>query len=216
MRRARASAAVAAAAVLVTAAPAGAHVTMQPTASRPAELQRYTVYVPNERKTATTGVRIRVPAGIDFALVEPVPGWKATVRRAGDRIAELRWQGGRVEPDQYAELHFIARNPVRAGTVTWPALQAYADGKVVRWIGSPDADEPAPRVSVSESAPVVDAVNTHGQLQPKDSGTATTPAAPARASTTKEDSGDGLPLGLSIAALVAALAALGLTLTRRR
>jgi len=52
LRRA-AAAALAGAAVLVTAAPAGAHVTIQPTASRPAELQRYTVYVPNERKVAT-------------------------------------------------------------------------------------------------------------------------------------------------------------------
>src|SRR3954464_9216816 len=103
------------AALLVAVAPAAAHVTIQPAASRPAELQRYTVYVPNERKVATTGVRVRVPEGVDFALVEPTPGWTAKVVRSGDAISELRWTGGRIGVDQYAELHFIARNPVRAG-----------------------------------------------------------------------------------------------------
>jgi uncharacterized protein YcnI len=207
MRRAAVAAGVA---VLATAAPASAHVTLQPAASRPAELQRYTVYVPTERKAATTGVRVRVPAGVDFALVEPVPGWTATVVRQGDRIAELRWSGGRVAPDQYAELHFIARNPVRAGTVTWPALQTYADGKVARWIGSPDSDEPAPRVGVSESAPVVDAVSTHGQAQPK-AAAAPAPAAAAKTTVVEKQSGRAL----SIAALVVAIAALGVAVLRR-
>ena len=192
----------------MTAAPAGAHVTLQPAASRPAELQRYTVYVPNERKVASTGVRVRVPEGIDFVLVEPSPGWTAKVVRQGDRIGELRWTGGNIGVDQYAELHFIARNPVRAGTVTWPALQAYADGKVARWIGSPDADEPAPRVRVSEAAPVVDAVSTHGQTEPKE----TTKADPPGATVVDKSSGNGL----AIAALVVAAAALGVAFIRRR
>jgi uncharacterized protein YcnI len=204
MRRA----AIAAVAFFATAAPAAAHVTLQPAASRPAELQRYTVYVPTERKAPTTAVRIRVPAGVDFALVEPAPGWTARVVRQGDTISELRWTGGNIGVDQYAELHFIVRNPVRAGTVTWPALQTYGDGKVVRWIGSPDSDEPAPRVKVSESAPVVDAVATHGQAEPA----AGAPAARAAPTVVEKKSGNGL----SVAALAVAVAALGVALIRRR
>jgi uncharacterized protein YcnI len=207
-----AAAALAGAAVLVTAAPAGAHVTLQPAASRPAELQRYTLYVPNERKVATSGVRVRVPQGVDFALVEPTPGWTAKVVRSGDRISELRWTGGRVGVDQYAELHFIARNPVRAGATAWPALQSYADGKVVRWIGSPDSDEPAPRVSVRESAPVVDAVSTHGQSEPAADGAAPAAAAP-KTTVVEKKSGSN---ALGIVALVVAAGALGVALFRRR
>lgn len=192
---------------LLAAAPAAAHVTLQPAASRPAELQRYTVYVPNERRAATTAIAIRVPAEIDLVLVESRPGWRAKLVRKGDRIAELRWSGGRIAPDGYAELHFIARNPVRAGAIAWPTLQHYADGTVVRWIGSSSSAQPAPRVRISESASPVDVVSTHGEAAGAGAG-ADAGASPAPPSATEDGDGGGR-LALSIAALVVGLAALG-------
>ena len=48
-------------AALLLAAPAAAHVTVQPAASRPGDLQRYTVLVPNEEDSPTTSVAMRVP-----------------------------------------------------------------------------------------------------------------------------------------------------------
>jgi uncharacterized protein len=40
--------------------------------------------------------------------------------------------------------------PGKAGqTLTFKALQTYSNGDVVRWIGAPDADEPAPRVQLT-------------------------------------------------------------------
>ena len=95
---------------------ATAHVTVQPTASRPADLQRYRVIVPNERsKGDTTGVDLRLPSGVTFALVEAAPGWRTRVVKRGSAISEIHWSGGRVPPGGYAELRFIARNPVRVG-----------------------------------------------------------------------------------------------------
>ncbi len=36
--------------------------------------------------------------------------------------------------------------------LAFPALQTYADGEVVRWTGGPDAERPAPRVTLTEAA----------------------------------------------------------------
>jgi uncharacterized protein YcnI len=198
------------------AAGASAHVTLQPPQGRPADLQRYRVIVPNERESqATTGVDLKLPAGITFALVESVAGWHTKVVKRGSAIAELRWRGGRVPPGGYAELHFIARNPVRTGTIAWKALQRYSDGSVVRWIGSPSSDQPAPTTRLSESATPVDVVSTHGEatLAATRGGTA---APAAAASSSSSDGRDGLTLGIAIAAAVLAAAALGLQLVRRR
>jgi uncharacterized protein YcnI len=201
-------------AALLLAAPAAAHVTVQPAASRPGDLQRYTVYVPNEEDSPTTSVAMRVPEGVDFLLVEAAEGWDARVVRRGDVISEVRWTGGDVPPGGYAELHFLARNPVEQGEVAFPAVQTYGSGSVARWIGPADGDNPAPRVELSETATPVDVVSTHGEAQPAEGGSAPGPAAAADAPEA-EGSGDGLTLGLAIAALVAALGALGVTLLRR-
>jgi uncharacterized protein YcnI len=190
---------------------AAAHVTLQPTAGRPADLQRYRVIVPNERESqATTGVDLRMPAGITFALVESVAGWRTQVVKHGSEIAELRWRHGRVPPGGYAELHFIARNPVRTGAIVWKALQRYDDGSVVRWIGSPTSDQPAPVTQLSETATPVDVVSTHGESEPIATGGGDT--APSR----NGDGDDGLALAVAIAAAVLAAGALGLQLRRRR
>jgi uncharacterized protein YcnI len=196
---------------------AAAHVTLQPTAGRPGDLQRYRVLVPNERESqATTGVDLRMPAGITFALVEAVPGWRTQVVKRGSMIAELRWRHGRVRPGGYAELHFIARNPVRTGAIAWKALQRYDDGSVVRWIGSPASDQPAPVTQLSETAAPVDVVSTHGETEPTTTGTATAPARVGGGGDGDGDDDDGLALGVAIAAAVLAAGALGLQLRRRR
>jgi uncharacterized protein YcnI len=187
---------------------AAAHVTLQPAAGRPADLQRYRVVVPNEETAKpTTGVDLRMPAGITFALVEAAPGWRAQIVRRGGAIAELHWRGGNVPPGGYAELHFIARNPVRTGALVWKALQRYEGGEVVRWIGSASSDRPAPVTQLSERAEPVDVVSTHGQAPPAPTGAAIAPATTAAA-----DGRDGLTLAVAIAA--ALLAAAGLL--RRR
>ncbi len=200
---------------LLLAAPAAAHVTVQPGASRPGELQRYTVFVPTEESSATTGVAIRVPKGVDFLLVESTPGWASKVVRKDDAVSEVHWTKGKVPPDHYAELHFIARNPVGQGEATFPAVQTYASGSVVRWIGGADSDHPAPHVDISESATPVDVVSTHGEAVPTGTatGAAKTTAADAAADT---DARDGLTLALAIVALVVALAGLGVAFTAAR
>ena len=86
--------------------------------------------------------------------------------------------------------------------LVFPALQTYTGGEVVRWIGSPDADEPAPRIQLTAAAG-----------ESNTSPTTTTAAA--------QDEGDddsdrsNLALGIAIAVLAAALVALGVAIFRR-
>lgn len=197
---------------------ADAHVTLQPVAGRPAELQRYRVIVPNEESAkATTGVDLRMPPGITFALVEAAPGWRTQIVRHAGAVAELHWRGGRVPPGGYAELHFIARNPVRTGPLVWKALQRYDGGEVVRWIGSASSDNPAPVTQLSESAAPVDVVSTHGQAAPAPA-RAAVPAPRGAVAGDATDAGgrDGLTLAAAFAAALLAAAALGLQLRGRR
>ena len=213
-RRRRAAEALTAAVVLgaLTAPGAAAHVTVQPAASQPAQLQRYRVIVPNERaSSATTGVDVKLPAGVTFALTEQLAGWRARIVKRGNAISELRWRGGPVAPGGYAELRFIARNPVRLGPITWKALQRYDDGTVVRWIGGAGSETPAPVTTLSERAAPVDVVSTHGEGAPAASGAAAT-------TTTNSDDGgrDGLTLALALVGALLGAAALALALTSRR
>jgi uncharacterized protein YcnI len=148
----------------VTAAPAGAHVVVQPAASRPADPQIYRVVVPTERDAPTVDVQLRVPRGIDFVLVEsPPPGWEGHVIRRRDRIAEIHWTGGEIPPDGFAEFRFLARNPVETGEITWPVVQRYADGDVQRWIGPSGSESPASRTRIAEDAVPDGVVSVNGE-----------------------------------------------------
>ena len=192
---------------------AAAHVTVQPAASRPADLQRYRVIVPNEKSIATVGVDLKLPAGVTFALAEQVAGWRVKVVRSGSAISELRWRGGPVPPGGYAELRFIARNPVKVGRVQWKALQRYADGSVVRWIGAAGGDFPAPATTLSESATPVDVVSTHGEAAPAGGATAAAARTPSDDGDTERD---GLTLAVALLGAALGAAALALQLTRGR
>ena len=199
----------------ISAPGAAAHVTVQPAASRPADLQRYRVIVPNEKSTATVGVDLKLPAGVTFALAEQVSGWRVKVVKSGSAISELRWRGGPVPPGGYAELRFIARNPVKVGRVQWKALQRYADGSVVRWIGAagerlPGAGDDAERERGAGRRR--EHARRGGARGRGDGGRGATPA------TASADDGDterdGLTLAVAILGALLGAAALALQLTR--
>ena len=185
---------------------------IQPTTSRPAEQQVYTLTVPSERDSDVVSVALQVPPDIDSLLVEDKPGWNARLQREGDRIAVVRWSGGRIAPDHYDTFRFIARNPVRAGELEWKVIQNYTDA-TDRWIGPADSEQPAPRTEITEQANPQDVINTESGTVETQPGGAATPAA---------DSGGGdgdsntVPIVLGAVALGAALVALGLALSARR
>ncbi len=94
-----------------------------------------------------------------------------------------------IQPGQFLDFPISVQIPGEAGdTLTFKALQTYDNGEVVRWIGAPDSDEPAPQVAVTERE------DHHGATEDSES-------------TDSEDS-DGGSDGLAIAALI--VGALGL------
>jgi uncharacterized protein len=202
---------------LVAVPAASAHVTLNPNEVPADSFSRLAVRVPTERPNAdTTKVVLQLPQGLFFVSFQPKPGWTRTVtmekldppvdvfgEKQTERIATVTWEGGKIGPGEFDEFGLSAKVPNAAGqTLVFPAVQTYSNGEVVRWIGAPDADEPAPRVTLS--AKVAEE-------------TAAPPVETTAAVETEEDDSDldGLALGFGIAGLVAGLVALGLVLVWR-
>ena len=163
----------AAAAIAVLAAPAAtaqAHVTVQPSEAPAGGFARLDVRVPSEEPTTpTTKVEVQMPAGFADASYEPVPGWRATVAKHklakpikaddGDLLTEelstitFTATGKGILPGQFQDFGLSLGLPDKpAGTkLTFKALQTYAGGRVVRWIGAPDTEHPAPQVTLVSS-----------------------------------------------------------------
>lgn len=155
------AAVVGAAALIFAFAPAAfAHVTVQPTEAATGSFARFVVRVPNERSdTDTVKVEVQFPEDLVFVSFQPRDGWQREVTMKkldqpievfGEEVDEVidtvTWSGGTIGPGEFDEFGFSAKVPDDATTVTFAALQSYAGGEVVRWIGPPDADAPAPQV----------------------------------------------------------------------
>jgi periplasmic copper chaperone A len=200
-------------ATLALAATASAHVTLQPEEAPAGGFTRLDVRVPNERDDAgTTKVEVEFPPGFVTVSTEPVPGWttKVTKRKLAkpvesegeqitDEVNTITWTGdgktGIVKPGEFQDFGLSLATPDKpAGTkLTFKALQTYAGGEVVRWIGGPDAEEPAPQVTLTSGGGEEHAAASQ----------------PASAAGGSDDGGDdGAPVWLAVVALV--LGALGL------
>jgi uncharacterized protein YcnI len=190
-------------------APAGfAHVTVNPNQANAGSFSRFAVRVPTERDADTTQVSMQLPEGLFFVSFQPKEGWTREVKMETldppvelfgteytERVSEVTWSGGKIGPGEFDEFGMSARMPeAEPGTeLVFPAVQTYSSGEVVRWIGAADAETPAPRVTVEAAAG-----EESEATESDDSSTV-----------------EYIALGLGIAALVAALAALGLGLRRR-
>lgn len=150
-------------------AAAAAHVTLQPSEVPAGGFTRLDVRVPTERPDAsTTKVEVQFPPGFTTVSTEPVPGWTAKVARVKlakpqvndegekitDRVDTVTWtaaggQGG-IGPGQFQDFGLSLAVPDKAGSsLTFKAVQTYSSGEVVRWIGPPDSEEPAPQVKLT-------------------------------------------------------------------
>jgi len=159
------------AALLGLAAPAWAHVSVDPSQAPKGGFTELTFRVPNEREVGTTKVEVFFPTDhpIPEVSVKPVPGWKTTVDKTklatpiktdeGEEVTEavskVTWTGGPIRPEEYENF------PVSAGpfpddtdSLVFKALQTYQNGEVVRWIqtqapGQPEPEQPAPTLTLT-------------------------------------------------------------------
>jgi periplasmic copper chaperone A len=184
---------------LIAAAAASAHVTLNPGNAPADSFSRFTLRVPTEEDVPTVKLSVQLPEGLEEVGFQPKPGWKRTQQ---GRV--VTWSGGQIGVGEFDEFGLSIHVPNTPGeTLTFPATQTYANGKVVRWIGAPSSDEPAPTLTIE--AP--------------ESETPTATATTEAATTESEDDGDdsdNLALGFGIAGLAVGLLALGLTLVRKR
>ena len=154
---------------LALAAPAAAHVTIQPEELPAGTFTRLDVRVPTERDDAsTTEVDVELPDGFYFVSYEPVAGWDVQLETeklgepveiepgfdASEQVTRVTWTGegneGAIPPQAFQDFGLSVLTPDAEGeTLTFKALQTYDNGEVVRWIGAPDSEEPAPTVTLT-------------------------------------------------------------------
>lgn len=183
-RRVATSAALAigvlAASVLGFAAPASAHVTVNPHEATQGSYTRVAFRTPNESDTAsTTKIEVTLPEDAPIASVSvmPVPGWEANVERRTvnpplevhgaqitEVVAKITWTAGpdaAIKPGQFQEFPVSLGPLPQTERLVFKTLQTYSDGNVVRWIEEPPADggeepeHPAPvlRLAAPEAEP---------------------------------------------------------------
>jgi uncharacterized protein YcnI len=164
----------AAAAVLLLAVPALAHVTVTPDSVPAGTAAVLTFHVPNEEAHAnTTQVDMQIPTTHPIAqlLVKPVPGWKISVKTVTlakpvvtddgsftSAVSEVIWSGGQIVPGQFQDFT-VSADPLPQGVSqeVFKTIQTYSNGDVVRWIdlaqpGQAEPAHPAPVLALTTGA----------------------------------------------------------------
>jgi periplasmic copper chaperone A len=160
------------ASVLLVAAPAWAHVTVQPGSAVKGSFSILDFSVPNESDTAsTTSVAVEFPTATPIASVrvQPKPGWTYTVEKSTlpkpvktesgeltEAVSTITWTGGEIKPGEF-ELFTISAGPLptKGKSIAFPATQTYSDGEVVNWNektppGGEEPEHPAPTLKLTK------------------------------------------------------------------
>jgi uncharacterized protein YcnI len=165
-----ASVAIAIGVLVLTAAPALAHVTVDPSRAVKGTDVKLTFRVPNESDKANTvkfDLKFDVNHPIASVDVKPKPGWTPMVIKSPlkaplqtdtgqvtEAVSEIVWTGGTIGPGQFDEFEVsVGPLPSDVDLLLFPAVQTYSDGTEVSWIqqsftGQPEPDHPAPSLAL--------------------------------------------------------------------
>jgi len=177
LRRVVLAGAVAGGVVLFAASPALAHVTVHSDSTAQGSYAELTFRVPTERDDAsTTKLQVNFPTDTPIASVsvQPHAGWSFTVTTAklatpittGDgsissAVSQITWTADSadtaIKPGEFDQFAVSAGPLPKAASLSFPALQTYSDGQVVKWIevalaGSPEPAHPAPTLQLTGGA----------------------------------------------------------------
>lgn len=227
-------AALAGSAVLLTAVPAFAHVTVQPGTAAKGGYSTVEFKIPNEEDSAST-VKIEVFLPTDHPIasvsLQPVPGWTAQVATSKlatplktddgtvtQAVSKITWSGGKIGPGQFQQFPVsFGPLPDDTGALSFKTLQTYDNGDIVRWIdlpqaGQPEPEHPAPTLTLTAAAPAGTNATSGASGSPAGAPAADakgTRQAAAGASSGGTDTTDDTARALGIAGIVAGLLGVG-------
>ncbi len=175
MRRSFLLGAMAWAAAVVSAAPALAHVSLQPSEAVAGNYFQTSLSVPHGCDgAATVAVRVKIPDGVLSVKPQLKPGWAVEIKTRKiegeqpklhgkaitETVDEVAWRGGPLPDNLYDTFGLVMKLPDAAGkTLYFPVVQECEKG-VHRWIELPAAGraadalkEPAPGLRLKPKAP---------------------------------------------------------------
>jgi uncharacterized protein YcnI len=133
---------------LVFVAQAGAHAELAPEKVPAGGVSTFTLSVEGEESAPTVKIRMQLPLGMANVKPANVSGWQVSL---APRV--ITWTGGRIPQGETGEFEITGQFPDSPGkTLKFPVVQTYGNGTVVRWIGAPSSETPAPRIELTASA----------------------------------------------------------------
>lgn len=217
---------VVAAGALLLPAVAQAHVSVHPNTVPEGAFATLNIRVPGEEENAYAyRIDTQFPPGFTDVSIQNVPDWTAKVVTkklakpietddgpVTEEVSQVIWTGnksvdGRLDNGRFMQFPLSIAMPenIAGKSLAFKTLEYYSNGKVVHWIGSPNAEFPAPTVNITAKGGVLqdvaggEAGPTPGEVPGEEAASATT-----------SSSSDSASKGLGIAALV--VGALGLLL----
>jgi uncharacterized protein len=226
--------AVGAIGVVALAAPAFAHVEIDPPEAAQGSTTTITFHVPNEETASdTVKVDVKLPDDHPIATATALPvegGWTAEIiKSSSGNVSEVVWTGGKLGPGAELELGLtVGPLPTDATELTFPTIQTYSDGTEVAWIEPTPAsgvepEHPMPTLKLTAapagSSTSSSAVST--TTAPSSSSTSTsssavsTTTAPVTAAVKKDDDSK-LPLIFAVVVVLALVVGVGAYARSRR
>lgn len=166
LRKTTTLAAVAGTTTLLAPSAALAHVSFHPNAIPQGAFVTTDVRVPNEEDHANvTAIRVKLPEGVLDAEGAPPAGWTFSTKTkklakpiktddgtVTSEVTEADFTGGTIKPGDFGNFPIALGLPDSAKqgqVIGFPTIQTYSNGDVVRWIGTPSDDKPAPTIDVT-------------------------------------------------------------------
>ncbi|MFP7300219.1 YcnI family protein [Neobacillus niacini] len=194
---------------------ASAHVTVLPKETTQGSYEMFTVRVPSENDTVpTTQVKVEFPSEVNISRFEPKPGWKYEIQKdASDKITSVTWTSEEegLTATEFGLFNMQGKVADEATEIVFKAYQTYQDGSVVEWTGAPDSQKPASVTTVNPKP--ADGSGDHHGASAKDDEAKADETTKVEVKETSKTS--NAPLYVSIAALIAGLLALVISLKKR-
>jgi uncharacterized protein YcnI len=218
--------------LFAAAAPASAHVTVDPLSAPQGATVKLAFLAPNEDPTAKmTELQVAFPTPpetpIPTVTVEPIAGWSIKVTTENlakpittddgtidNIVSEIDWKAKStadgIGANQFGEFTIDADGlPTNENQVVFKAIQTYSDRTVVRWIdpvtpGGPEAEHPTP---------ILQLTNPSGSATPT---TAASAATTVVAASTRDNSARALAIIAIALGALALLFATGALMKKRR